>query len=224
MIDSAPEITEPVSNGTMDEDLITTFSRTIVCRAIGYPQPTIRWYSSEGEIIVNGQILYITVSNVSSGEVYICKAENRVGFMSRSVQINIIVSETTLNNIEDEINTPEFDPNTAGDIADTIKLALPSTDNVPIKDINKTRETLDTGAKLNEKLLDKIIENDTALPLDDAGKIVDTAADIAVKDTELDAGIDSPTLTPEAINQVFIYFILFMLSRYTMVTFHLLNI
>ena len=205
-LDSVPQITDPDSNKTLTEDLSLNYNRTISCTASGYPPPTIRWYNSENEAVTDGPILFITVRNVTNGIVFVCKAENRAGFVSRSIQIviRVVDPDSTLDDLEDEIDVAGFNPEEAGEVADTIRLALPKTDNVLPEDTNKTRDTLDKAAGVNEVLLDKITDNNTDIPLDDAERIVNTAGEIAVKDTELDAGVDTPILSPEALNRVFL--------------------
>ena len=89
-----------------------------------------------------------------------------------------------------------------GQIADIISNILPDTSNIPIKDVNSTQDILENVANTIEGLLDKITDNDTAITLEDAGSITNTAGNIINKDNDLDQTIDNPTLSPEAINQV----------------------
>ena len=107
-----------------------------------------------------------------------------------------------MGDISDDIGTSDFDPNQAGLIADIISNILPDTSNIPITDVNDTQNILGNVANTNEDLLDKITDNDTAITPEDAGKIANTAGNIINKDNDLDRSIDSPTLSPEAVNQV----------------------
>ena len=89
-----------------------------------------------------------------------------------------------------------------GQIANIISNILPDTSNVPITDVNSTKDILENVANTNKDLLDKITDNDTAITPEDAGSIANIAGNIINKDNELDQTIDNPTLSPEAINQV----------------------
>ena len=204
--DSIPTITSPPSNTTYSPTLTYTYTQTITCTATGYPPPTILWYNSDNEPITTGPSLQLDASKVSDGILYICKAENRVGSDSRSIKFSISESDIDidgiLGDISDDIGTSDFDPNQAGLIADIISNILPDTSNIPITDVNDTQNILGNVANTNEDLLDKITDNDTAITPQDAGKIANTAGNIINKDNDLHSSIDSPNLSPEAVNQV----------------------
>ena len=205
--DSIPIITNPASNTTLSPTLTYTYTQSIVCTAIGFPPPTILWYNSDNEPITTGATIQLDASNVAHGRVYICKAANRAGFDSRSIEFNIPKSEVDIDGILDGINddistTSELDPSQVGQIANIISNILPDTSNVPITDVNSTQNILENVANTNKDLLDKITDNDTAITPEDAGSIANTAGNIINRDNELDQTIDNPTLSPEAINQV----------------------
>ena len=205
--DFLPIITYPASNTTFSPTLSYTYTQIIVCTATGYPQPTVLWYNSDNEAITTGATLQLDASNVSDGRVYICKADNGLGFDSRSIEFSISDTQVDTEGILDEINedirtTSEFGPNQVGNIAEIVANILPNTSNVPIRDVNNIRDLLGKCANTIEDLFDKITDNDTAITSGDASKIANTAGDIINKDNELDRTIDNLALSPETINQV----------------------
>ena len=206
-LDASPIISYPHTLTEITPELSLSYQQEVTCVATGYPPPTVLWYDSDNDVVTTGDTLLLQTTNVYDGAVYTCKAENIFGGDAGSILISIDITDISVtdifDNIDDNFGNPSgFDPEQVDDIAVLVSNILPNISSIPISEINDTKDTLAKGADTIEMLFDVISDNGTAISLDDAGTIVNTAGDIINKDTELEDISDNPSLSPEAIQQV----------------------
>ena len=205
--DAQPIITYPNTLTVITPKLSLSYQQEIICVVTGYPPPTVIWYDSNSEAVTTGDTLLLQTTNVADGIIYVCRAENVFGEDTGSILISIDTTDISipdiLADIDDNFDNPsEFDPEQVDDIAVLVANILPNISSIPISEINDTNDILAKGADTIEMLFDVITDNGTAISLDDAGTIVNTAGDIINKDTELEYISDNPALSPDAIQQV----------------------
>ena len=184
-----------------------SYQQEIVCVVTGYPPPTVIWYDSSNDTVTTGDTLLLQTTNIADGVIYVCRAENVFGVDTGSIIISIDTTDIAISdifdNIDDNFGIPsEFDPEQVDQIAVLVSNLLPNISSIPISEINDTKDTLAKGADTIEMLFDIITDNGTAISLDDAATIVNTAGDIISKDTELEDISDNPALSSDAIQQV----------------------
>ena len=200
-IHSDVRITYPSTNTTLIPTITYTYTETIVCTATGYPLPTILWYNSDALPVTTGPTLQLDLSNVSNGMEYICKAENYVGYKSRSIKFSILYTiletEGLLASVNNEISASDFDKSKAGKLADRISNILPNTSNIQLSDVDDVKILLEQCANTTEDLFDTVIDSDEADILEIVAKIANTAGNIVNRDNQLDRTIDSSSLSQE---------------------------